>query len=174
MLICAADVGAAGMPGLMAASPPAAGAPQLTALPVILSSDSTGAPVFIAAAPPQATMFAPAPLTPLPSPGTAHTPGATTAASVGAAPVKSTAPMSLPLLHAGPPPPQAAAAAAAHGVFYQPISCTDPSAAASSSAPAANDVTSPVFDFPMTSPSAEICLQPSHPLHPANMTSYVH
>lgn len=154
---------AAGMPGVMA-SQPAGGA--LTALPIILSSDAAGAPVFIAASP-QSAMFAQGPLTPLPSPNIHAPPPAGPPVSVAPSTVKSTA-MSLPL-HAPPP-----AAAAPHGVFIQHLS-TDPSAPAS--APVVTDATSPIFDFPMTSPGTEICLQPpppAHPLHPANMTSYVH
>jgi len=155
------------MPGVMASQPTGAG--QLTALPIILSSDAAGAPVFIAASP-QAAMFAPAPLTPLPSPGIQPAPqaGPPVSGSIAPATVKSSA-MSLPL-HAPPP----AAAAAAHGVFFQQIS-TDPSAPAN--APVVTDVTSPIFDFPMTSPGSEMCLPPplpTHPLHPANLTSYVH
>jgi len=154
------------MPGIMASQP--TGGAQLTALPVILSSDAAGAPVFIAA-PPQSAMFAQGPLTPLPSPNIHAPPPAGPPVSVSVAPatVKSTT-MSLPL-HAPPP-----AAAAAHGIFFQQMS-TDQSAPAS--APVVSDVTSPIFDFPMTSPGTEICLQappPAHPLHPANMTSYVH
>jgi len=150
------------MPGMMASQP--AGAAQLTALPVILSSDAAGAPVFIAASP-QAAMFAPGALTPLPSPGI-HAPPPPSVS--GSATVKSSA-MSLPL-HIPPP----SAAVAGHGVFYQHVN-TDPSAPAS--APVVSDVTSPIFDFPMTSPGSEICVQPplpTHPLHPTNMTSYVH
>jgi len=151
------------MPGVMASQP--TGAAQLSALPVILSSDAPGAPFFIAASP-QAAMFAPGPLTPLPSPGiqAPPPPGPLGSGSVVPATVKSSA-MSLPL-HAPPP-----AAAAAHGVFFQHFT-RDPSAPVS--APVISDVTSPIFDFPMTSPGSEMCLQATHPLHPANMTSYVH
>jgi len=153
------------MPGVMASQ--TAGNGQLAALPVILSSDAAGAPIFIAASP-QAAMYAPGPLTPLASPGIQAPPpaGPPVSVSVTPAPVKSTA-ISLPL-HIPPPP---TVAAAGHGVFYQQIG-TDPSAPAS--APGATDVTSPIFDFPMTSPGSEMCLQPPHPLHPANLTSYVH
>jgi len=159
------DAGATGMPGVMASQPTGAG--QMTALPIILSSDAAGAPVFIAASPAQAPMFAPAPLTPLPSPGIQAPPphpGQPVSGSVGPATVKSTG-MSLPL-HAPPP------ATATHGIFFQHFA-TDPSAPAS--APV-SDVTSPVFDFP-TSPGSEMCIHPplpTHPLHPANMTSFVH
>ena len=167
--VCWWCAGATGMPGMMASQP--AGAAQLTALPVILSSDAAGAPVFIAASP-QAAMFAPGALTQLPSPGI-HAPppphaGPPASGSVAGATVKSSA-ISLPL-HIPPP----SAAVAGHGVFYQHVN-PDPSAPAS--APVVSDVTSPIFDFPMTSPGSEICVQPplpTHPLHPTNMTSYVH
>ena len=155
------------MPGLVA-SQPSSGA-QMTALPVILSSDAAGTPIFIAASP-QAAVFAQGPLTPLPSPAAIHAPppaAPSVPVSVAPATVKSST-MSLPL-HIPPP-----AAAAGQGVFFQQIN-TDPSAPPS--APVATDVTSPMFDFPMTSPGSEVCLQSPphpHPLHPANMTSYVH
>jgi len=161
------------MPGVMASQPPGGG--QMTALPVILSLDASGAPVFIAASPQAAMFAAQGPHTPLPSPGI-HAPpppvpaaaGPTVSAVSAAATVKSSA-VSL-ALHAPPvAPPPAAAGTATHGVFFQHMS-TDQSAPAS--APVITDVTSPIFDFPMTSPGSEMCLQ--HPLHTANLTPYVH
>lgn len=175
----AGDAGTTGLPpGVMVSQP--TGSNQLTALPLILSSDAAGVPVFVTASP-QPAMFAPAtPLTPLPSPihappPPAALPSASGSMAVGGAPVtvKSSA-MSLPL-HAPPPSVAAAAvaAAAAHGgIFFQHFGADPPT-----SAPIVSDVTSPVFDFPMTSPGSEMCLQPPPhpPLHPAvNMTSYVH